>query len=401
MLATKVVDDVGRIGIDTHRQSARAAVDKSDLTIAHRLAEDLGNEFNLEVGCGPQVAADPGYDRKLGRLDDQIGRVVDRGAHPQPESAAAGRNPRQAIEIVLEDQPRGVGWGIINHALRKIECVIGRPHRLFGQQQLIETWVLSRPVGGQASGRIILDKQLVVVEVDQNLIATLLQDAVNPDHRLGHEGFDLRSEPQFEINPLSSAHAAAGDQKFTILVSQSDDATPGIIEPVDVDSITIVGKGFGKPHDHFIVPRFTERHRTGNDLHIVRRVEHAVQTTPRDLNPLESRRGNLLILVKTKRQHARRGVKVRALNDQLTLVGLDANQLRASQQLSRLERFQKALPLLIPGCLLRQPIRTDKTRGFGDERRGVFSLTRGHRPNLPGDVAPAGSPLAGATVRWL
>ena len=174
----------------------------------------------MQVGGDPKVRADTGDDVETGRFDNQVGTRIDRRSETKPERSPFDRDAGQLIDVVPgEDQPRGVRRRVVDDPFGLVQQIVGRPHRIAGQQQLVKAGVLRRTFGRQSGRRIVLDEQLVFVEVDQDLVTALLQRTVFETHdRLRDDRFDLRAEPQIELDTLDPLVSLTGHQKVAVEV---------------------------------------------------------------------------------------------------------------------------------------------------------------------------------------
>jgi hypothetical protein len=163
----------------------------------------------------------------------------------------------QLVQRHSEFQRRRVGGRRIDDRHRiehDVVCVLQRPARV---DQLVEIAVLSRR-----------DVQVVVVEIDEDLAALLLDNRLawirrirDPLDRLRHDGQNLRCQIQFELNRGVLTVQVA----LPVLVPQRSPT-----RPEDIDAVLVVRQLAGKAV-HYLVQRRLGTHAdvSGDDHHVV------------------------------------------------------------------------------------------------------------------------------------
>ena len=146
------------------------------------------------------------------------------------------------------------------------------------------------------------------------------------------------------VQPLAPLPRRTRLEQLAALIPQTDDAQTFVVEPEDFDFVIVIGQRFRETDDHFVLVGIAQRDQSGDDLNVIAGAELTIVARPRDATPVKRSWGNPLVFVKPQRQHARCRVDLAAIDDQVALIGLDADQLRSSQQLPLL---QFSLPLFL------------------------------------------------------
>ncbi|GAA4448823.1 hypothetical protein GCM10023156_12510 [Novipirellula rosea] len=154
----------------------------------------------------------------------------------------------------------------------------------------------------------------------------MLQRTISETHdRLRHDGFDQRTETQTKVDDLGSRTGSTRNQEFVLNIAKTTDPQSWIVVPEDFDAVLVIRQRLGKADHDFVFVRVTERDQARGDLQIVRGSKYAVFAWTRDANAIERIGVDLLILVEAERQNARGAIANRAIDDQVTIVGLDAD----------------------------------------------------------------------------
>ena len=199
----------------------------------------------------------------LRRRWDQLVRPHAQSKRARTDNRAGARRVLQQIQITGERQRRRVRRCVVVHTLRKDGDIVGVFDRVVGEDQPIETRILRRTLR-RLTGRVVLDKQIVVVEVDDDLVPGLLENRVvrivrigNPRDRLRDDRHHLRTQIQFEIDrDVVAVHVQ--------IVARAYEGTPGYVpkrndvvqlvtDAVDFDPVQIVWQGFGKAYDDLVL----------------------------------------------------------------------------------------------------------------------------------------------------
>ena len=99
--------------------------------------------------------------------------------------------------------------------------------------KLIEVWVLGATCG-RVAHRVVFNKELFIVEVNDDRIATLLEDTRGVAHHgLRNHGGDFRAQIDTELDGVLSGVRIARNEKIAGHISQTSNAANRIVEPKD------------------------------------------------------------------------------------------------------------------------------------------------------------------------
>ena len=265
-IRTDHVDDNHSADAGDRWGTTRERIDKRDLQSRTVLSESLGGKPKLDGSVGVQIR-----DRRCSRFIPHWGKRGGlTGAYPESETACRNEWAWEQIDIRGEPQCGGVGRGVVGHSLGLERDIVGIADGVCRVEQLVEVRILSAAYGGVAE-RIVFHEEFFVIEVNDNRIAALFENARDvANHRLRNHCSDLGTKIDAEFKCVLTRVRIARNKQIAGGIAQSGDASERVVKSEDFQSIVIVGKVLGEAQGDFVFVRaIPDDDRTWNDDHII------------------------------------------------------------------------------------------------------------------------------------